>query len=276
MAFLAKSVNGGGPTSTSLYAVSPQSQQQSMTKENWNLGKEKDKVGFGRKLRCCKILSIVFVALIVLFTVIVLIGSAIEMKKVNAASTTISYYTTAKVCATSGNSGMETFSDVVAAHAANAKVANCGECGHCSNFNDIEIYNHTKETLTSSTTECATKAFFGGADKVRDCMNDNVGFTEDCNTCWVENVMCDMKCCVFTCIKSLVLGGGKQKGGNNKMGASDDSNDLNDCLLCDERLCGPAFIDCAGANRRRSGIHSDIGRDESQEVCKVVDDGWWQ
>jgi hypothetical protein len=73
-----------------------------------------------------------------------------------------------------------------------------------------------------------------------------------------------MKKCVFTCVKMLIFG-----GSNN-----DDSGELNDCLKCDERRCGPAYIECAGANRRRSGIVSDIGRDEGAEVCAAVDPGW--
>jgi hypothetical protein len=39
---------------------------------------------------------------------------------------------------------------------------------------------------------------------------------------------------------------------------------LNDCLACDEAYCGAMFIECAGANRRRAGITSDIGRPGAQ------------
>ncbi len=47
---------------------------------------------------------------------------------------------------------------------------------------------------------------------------------------------------------------------------------LTDCLECDERRCGPAFIACAGTNRRRAGMHSDIGRNRSQ-VCSAIEVG---
>ena len=40
---------------------------------------------------------------------------------------------------------------------------------------------------------------------------------------------------------------------------------------CDELHCGPEFIRCAGANRRSSGIVSDIAR-PGQQVCPV---GYW-
>ncbi len=48
--------------------------------------------------------------------------------------------------------------------------------------------------------------------------------------------------------------------------------ELSDCLRCDEKLCGPAFISCAGANRRRAGVVSDIERNGTH-VCKEVDVG---
>ena len=35
----------------------------------------------------------------------------------------------------------------------------------------------------------------------------------------------------------------------------------------DEERCGPAFLACAGANRRRAGIVSDIQRDD-RELCQ--------
>ena len=41
----------------------------------------------------------------------------------------------------------------------------------------------------------------------------------------------------------------------------DKDGKLNACLQCDEDMCGPAFKKCAGANRRRSCIPSDIMRD---------------
>ena len=81
-------------------------------------------------------------------------------------------------------------------------------------------------------------------------------------TCWVENVMCDLRNCVFTCLLyRMGFGGGKNSG-----------DELSHCLECDEKRCGPAFIRCAGANRRRSGIYSDIERNCSH-VCKVIDSG---
>lgn len=242
--------------------------------------------------RRCKTCSLIGFVLFLLFTVTIIIGAELERANVEAAENTIDYYSTKKVCGAMGEGDdgvtVATYVDAAAAHDAGALIGNCGDCGFCSNHNDINIYNVTKQTLTTDTTACATKAFLGGEESVRECMDERVGFTEGCNQCWVDNVMCDMRECVFTCIKSLLLGGGKQAGGNNKEKKKKKGGDggggngtltnenLNDCLLCDEKLCGPAFIECAGANRRRSGIYSDIGRDDSNEVCDVIDSGWWR
>ena len=46
------------------------------------------------------------------------------------------------------------------------------------------------------------------------------------------------------------------------------TGELSSCLKCDEALCGPAFMSCAGANRRRTCITSDIAR-VSAEVCNL-------
>lgn len=38
-----------------------------------------------------------------------------------------------------------------------------------------------------------------------------------------------------------------------------------------QRHCGPIFVECAGANRRRAGVISDIERDMELEMCTKVD-----
>ena len=50
--------------------------------------------------------------------------------------------------------------------------------------------------------------------------------------------------------------------------ANDKPYEKDGCLQCDEYSSGPAFIKCAGANRRSSGIISDIDRGPGQ-VCPV-------
>ena len=77
--------------------------------------------------------------------------------------------------------------------------------------------------------------------------------------------MCDLKKCVFTCLLYRMGWVGSKNVGKTEGG-------LNACLECDEKRCGVPFILCAGANRRRSGSHSDIKRNSSH-VCSVIDHG---
>merc|ERR1719273_1105249 len=79
-----------------------------------------------------------------------------------------------------------------------------------------------------------------------------------------ENVMCDLRNCIFTCLKHGFLNGGRSAG-------TVEGGQTNPCLECDEKMCGREFIKCAGANRRRSGIVSDIERDDDKELCKIAD-----
>ena len=104
-----------------------------------------------------------------------------------------------------------------------------------------------------------------GADGVTACFERDVNLTKGCTRCWVDNVMCDLRRCVFSCLLyRMGLGGSTNQG--------DKEGELSNCLRCDEKLCGPAFITCAGANRRRSGVVSDIERNGTH-VCKQVDVG---
>ena len=73
-----------------------------------------------------------------------------------------------------------------------------------------------------------------------------------------DNVACDAVACVSNpdCIRRFFDPSGTSYAG---------------CIKCDEQNCGPEFIRCAGANRRSSGILSDISR-PGQQVCPV---GYW-
>ena len=145
-------------------------------------------------------------------------------------------------------------------------VAHCGECGACSNPHDINIYDVTKNSLFGTTTACAKQGLFWGRDSASECMEKNAGLTKGCTDCWVDNIMCDLRKCVFTCLRYGLFNPKKQTG----------TKSLNPCTLCDEKRCGPAFVACAGANRRRSGIRSDIARDANKEICSRADPTWWR
>ncbi|KAJ4457846.1 hypothetical protein PAPYR_6522 [Paratrimastix pyriformis] len=125
-----------------------------------------------------------------------------------------------------------------------------GFCGACSNGHDINIYNETRNTLTNTTTHCALIATLEGEDRGRECMEKKVGFTPACNQCWIDNMGCDSAQCLGICLEA------KEKHWPPNW----PDGSLNDCLKCDEARCGTQFITCAGANRRRCGILSDIER----------------
>jgi hypothetical protein len=153
----------------------------------------------------------------------------------------------------------------------NSFIAHCGDCGQCSNPRDVGIYDETKNTLYDDSVACAKRGLIWGRKTASNCMEDRVGFTSDCNDCWVENIMCDLRKCVFVCLWHGLF------SQVDSTGAEDDHpTSLNRCTYCDEKRCGPEFVTCAGANRRRSGILSDIERDQSNEVCSVVENNWWK
>jgi len=204
--------------------------------------------------------------LFVVATVVILIGASLEDSRTLKQKKWSSLGNF--VCATSSSlllvTGLSTWPSSLFAHERGEAVAHCGDCGKCSTRQDIDIYAKTRNTLTSKSKTCALRSLWGGPEAVRDCFKKKVGFTPGCNTCWTENVMCDRRFCVFTCLKSILLGESNNRG----------EDKLSNCLLCDERMCGPAFIKCAGANRRRCGITSDIGRDDQNELCQTIDVGW--
>lgn len=142
------------------------------------------------------------------------------------------------------------------AHKNNTNIMTCGPCGECSTIHDILLYHKTKNNLTEVTRMCAFKSLFSEQWGL-ECMQQQVGFTPKCNECWMENIKCDRNNCKWICLWSLFIG----------EPFVDEHGKLNKCLQCDEDNCGPAFKKCAGANRRRACIRSDIIRDD-QLICK--------
>ena len=145
------------------------------------------------------------------------------------------------------------------AHRNNTKILGCGPCGACSNEHDVNIYWQTKNNLTQVSRICALKSLI--SEKWgENCMKEKVGFTDDCNKCWMENIKCDRQNCKWICLWSMI----------KNEPYVDENGNLNSCLQCDEDKCGPAFKECAGANRRRSCIASDIMRDEAL-ICTACE-----
>lgn len=149
-----------------------------------------------------------------------------------------------------------TYETVDAAHRNGTRVMHCAACGACSTLHDIALYEATKENLTKVTRACAWKSVFS-YEKSRRCVQQKVGFTGPCLDCWMQNILCDRKHCLAVCLESIL----------KNESYVDEHGRLNRCLQCDEDKCGPAFKACAGANRRRSCIASDIMRDKST-ICK--------
>lgn len=197
------------------------------------------------------------------------IGKEIQQKKTDQASDTLRFYQRQSVCGithniTSGQVLIGTFeSDVIARSTPNTIIAHCGNCGHCSNPQDVRIYAETTQSLYGDTVSCAKKALFSGKLGARHCMNKHVGFTSECTDCWVDNIACDLTKCLFVCMWHGMFNSISSKG------------DLHACTRCDERRCGADFVTCSGANRRLSGIISDINRDEDREVCTKTEPDWF-
>jgi len=188
--------------------------------------------------------------LFILFSVGLILGEEQERQAWAEAPSTLAMYTTDQVCT----------------EEASGNVLNCGHCGSCSNRHDIRIYHETQRTLTGIMTDCARNDLLFGQDAF-ECLKVKVNMTNDCTQCWVMNYHCNFQHCSRTCIKHRMLPFLPSL-------RSWDSDPLDPCYACDERMCGPGFVGCAGANRRRTGVVSDIERKTNREICDKVDLDW--
>eukprot|EP00941_MAST-03F_sp_MAST-3F-sp1_P004774 g4774.t1 len=153
-------------------------------------------------------------------------------------------------------------------------ILHCGKCSACSHPDDMKVLYNTRHNITTDLTACSTKfarpELLNGdhsLSHLKQCMRES-GVTFDdtrrfsgpngpnCMECWTDNIMCDVVQCWSNpdCLKKFI----------------DPTNPgaLAGCVKCDETHCGAEFIKCAGANRRSSGIRSDITRTGDQ-VCTV-------
>jgi len=149
------------------------------------------------------------------------------------------------VCATDG----QTYPSQQDACLNNTVPLHGGTCGACSNENDIEVYRNTSKTMSQLAYHCMQKYMLDSEPAAIECFQVT-GLTTDCTRCWVDNMKCSASSCLFECIWHNMI--------HNL--PWDVNATLNPCIHCDEVHCGPAFVKCAGANRRRAGIVSDISR----------------
>lgn len=155
----------------------------------------------------------------------------------------------------------------------------CGACSACSSRQDIEILSRTRQWITEVMTKVSTKfAAPWGHKNVTRLMNDldkvDIPFSRtrwdgrtdlpSCMDVWADNIMCDAMTCKSDCWAKFFSSRNEptQITGDPKFWQLNAK-----CLRCDELNCGPAFIKGAGANRRSSGIDSDIPRPDWQK-CK--------
>ena len=195
-----------------------------------------------------------------------------ELRVWEQAPSTLTLYNTPEVCVQHyGGDGrlIETTMMTEEARSENSHVLNCGQCGKCSNQHDINIYDETREILTDITTDCVKGGLFRGMNLgyIWQCLKDHSTLTDPCVDCWILNVECNWKYCLNTCIKHKV----RPFRWLPSLYSRSHESTMDPCLECDERMCGPPFVKCAGANRRRVGLVSDIQRDIELEVCNKVD-----
>ena len=107
-------------------------------------------------------------------------------------------------------------------------------------------------------------SLLGSLEDVQQCNEDRIGFTEECSMCWTHDEICARNNCLFIFIHSVFT----NQVNNFNVGPGDITS-----ATCDEAMCGPAFIPCSGATRRRMNIVSDIPRPVSQQ-CNVASEDW--
>lgn len=138
----------------------------------------------------------------------------------------------------------------------NYTILHLGNCGECSNEHDLQIYKNTAMTLTGLATKCAVYRLLFGTKAALNCIHQNIGFTKNCATCWLQNMECTATHCLWTCL----------------LGDKNSTQGLTPCHACDEYHCGGrskfggeddyGFRGCAGLTRRRAGIITDIKREQ--------------
>lgn len=208
-----------------------------------------------------------------LFTVIN-IGASYQQNKVrNALNGTFEMlypenYNTGSMCAwneASQNADIRTFDSLQDVYDANYTAVHCGECGSCSNWDDLSLQWTTRDTLSDKAKECTKQSIMGSSEETQTCNEDTIGFTEECAMCWTDDELCARDNCMFIFLQAFLF---TNEVTNYNVGPDDITS-----ATCDEALCGPAFVPCSGATRRRMNIVSDIPRPTSQQ-CGVATEDW--
>lgn len=226
--------------------------------------------------RAIRILQRIFNALLILaflYLTVVNIGASTQVQAVNQQLNQTfellypANYNNGTVCAFDNNgpaSNITTFPSPLSANSSGFEVLHCGACGACSSWQNLEANWKTRSNLAALSQACAKKLLFGGYNAAIQCHLDTIGFDETCSKCWVEDEMCARNNCVFIYLQALMI----NNVGNFKVGPGTITS-----ATCDESMCGPVFVPCSGATRRRMNIVSDIARPENQQ-CRNVQVNW--
>ena len=217
---------------------------------------------------------IIVVLLVIYISVITLkVKSSVENINASRAPDTRDKFVLDEVCAfnpLNANEPFVSFDTKDDAVNAGYKVVHCGKCASCSNPLDIKTYVETRQIIVEKAKKCFVVAIFGTPDELTDCLHDVIGFSLPCTKCWTENMINDVKHCLYTCAEATLTGVARE---NNIQGLGNETVRLNQCIYCDEKMSGPAFVTCSGVARRRLGIVSEIER-SPEEQCKTVDVDW--
>jgi hypothetical protein len=176
-------------------------------------------------------------------------------------------YNDGPVCAFNNQgakSNITTFATPGAANDAGFRVLHCGECGACSTWQNLKANWVTRKDLASLSQACAKKLLFGGYEAAVQCHLDTIGFDENCTACWITDEMCARDHCVFIFLQANLI---------NSVGSFAVGPGTITSATCDEAMCGPTFVPCSGATRRRMDIKSDIARPTDQQ-CQLVQANW--
>ena len=178
------------------------------------------------------------------------------------------WFQTKQVCGVNGREYQKSTDSPVA-------VTNCGQCSKCSNVKDVDAMHSKSEGegnsfgLTKRASLAAIGYLFGGK-LVHSFIFQNawfIGFSNSCSECWFEATRCNLQSCAGYCLF----------GWENPLSVSSTtaagSKQLNSCMHCDEIHCSAYYLQSCGANRRTSGVVTDIDRPD-EHVCKAARKRW--
>lgn len=212
-----------------------------------------------------------FISVASLFLVIVNIGATkqIDAVRLNYHAVHDTLYGAmdqGPVCAFDKIGGdIRTFNDIDTARSAGYTLAHCGGCGKCSTWNDLRLQYTTRNYLAKESQKCAKKSLIYGRDAVHTCLQDDpIGFSDQCASCWTEDILCARRHCAFIFLQSNMI----NTVSNFQVGA-----DIITAATCEEAMCELDFVPCSGANRRRMKISSSIAR-STQQMCSIIDIDW--